>query len=100
MGLRQRLEPADLVVTGEGRLDRTSLAGKVVGGVLDLVGGRVPVLCVVGSADPGLELPGPSGAVRIVSLEERVGPRRARAETTTLVAEVVAEHLATAWSGR
>ncbi len=100
VGLRQRLEPADLVVTGEGRLDRTSLAGKVVGGVLDLVGGRVPVLCVVGSADPGLELPGPSGAVRIVSLEERVGPRRARAETTTLVAEVVAEHLATAWSGR
>ncbi|MGZ6932505.1 MAG: glycerate kinase, partial [Acidimicrobiia bacterium] len=36
VGLGDAFESADLVVTGEGKLDRTSFAGKVVGGVLDL----------------------------------------------------------------
>jgi len=97
VGLRARLAPADVVLTGEGHLDPPSFAGKVVGGVIALVGGRVPVLCVVGSADPGVELPGPPGAVRVVSLEERAGPARARAETATLVAEVVSGYLSTTW---
>jgi glycerate 2-kinase len=35
VGLEEAMEGADLVVTGEGRLDVTSLEGKVVGGVLD-----------------------------------------------------------------
>ena len=90
--LPARLGAADLVVTGEGHLDPPSFAGKVVGGVIGLVGRRVPVLCVVGAAEPGLEVPGGDG-VRVVSLEERVGPRRARADTAALVAEVVAEYL-------
>jgi len=34
VGFREALADSDLAVTGEGRLDRTSLAGKVVGGVL------------------------------------------------------------------
>jgi glycerate kinase len=34
VGLEAALENADLVVTGEGKLDASSLAGKVVGGVL------------------------------------------------------------------
>lgn len=38
VGLEEALEDADLVVTGEGRLDATSFAGKVVGGVLELAG--------------------------------------------------------------
>ena len=33
------LERVDLVITGEGKLDRTSFQGKVVGGVLDLAEG-------------------------------------------------------------
>jgi glycerate kinase len=35
VGLDHALEDVDLVVTGEGRLDATSFAGKVVGGVLE-----------------------------------------------------------------
>jgi glycerate kinase len=35
VGLEEALDGATLVVTGEGRLDLTSLEGKVVGGVLD-----------------------------------------------------------------
>ncbi len=37
-GLEEALEGATLVVTGEGRLDASSFAGKVVGGVLDWAG--------------------------------------------------------------
>jgi glycerate kinase len=36
VGLEDALGRADLVVTGEGKLDATSFAGKVVGGVLEL----------------------------------------------------------------
>jgi len=101
VGLPGRLDAADLVMTGEGHLDPPSFAGKVVGGVVGLVAGRVPVLCVVGSADPGLDLPGPPGAVRVLSLEERAGPVRARAETVALVGEAVTDFLtSTSWSAR
>src|SRR5580658_7576043 len=50
--LTARLEAADAVMTGEGRLDAQSFRGKVVGQVIDRVGGRVPMLCVVGDLDP------------------------------------------------
>ena len=36
VGLQSVLESVDLVITGEGKLDRTSFHGKVVGGVLEL----------------------------------------------------------------
>jgi glycerate kinase len=50
VGLPVMVELADVVVTGEGRLDRTSLDGKVVGAVLELAAQR---RCVVlaGQAD-------------------------------------------------
>lgn len=41
---------ADLVVTGEGRLDSQSLAGKAVAGISRRVGGK-PLVAIVGSAD-------------------------------------------------
>lgn len=48
--LEGRLEGADLVVTGEGRLDATSAEGKVVGALLERAGGT-PVAAVVGVVD-------------------------------------------------
>jgi glycerate kinase len=89
-GLAARLEAADLVVTGEGHLDPPSFAGKVPGGVLALVAGRCPVLCIVGDADRAL-LTSPPPGLEIVSLVDRFGADRARGETTDLVAEVTAE---------
>lgn len=52
--LDQALDGADLVITGEGRYDRTSLLGKVVGEVLARAARvRVPVRVVAGdSTDP------------------------------------------------
>jgi glycerate kinase len=47
-GFEAALEGADLVVTGEGRFDRTSLEGKVTGGVLEWAGSEgVPLRAVV-----------------------------------------------------
>jgi len=92
--LPARLARADLVVTGEGRLDPTSLEGKVVGSVIRLVAGRVPVLCIVGDVDPAVvddEQLGPG--VEVVSLVDLAGPERARAAVAELVRTVVAERL-------
>ena len=59
--LDEHLAGADLVVTGEGRLDATSMAGKVVGGVAAYAAAAgVPLLVVVGSADPDVVVPGRS----------------------------------------
>ena len=88
--LAERLEGADLVVTGEGRLDAESFNGKVVGGVsatADRLG--VPVVAVAGEVEEGA--PGP---VPVLSLTERFGPERSRADTAACVQELIAEHLA------
>jgi glycerate kinase len=99
VGLEAHLAQADLVVTGEGHLDAPSFEGKVVGGVIRMVAGRVPILCVVGGADPAVAANPPvaDGLLEVVSLSARFGADRARRETTALVAQVVAERLA-AWS--
>lgn len=97
LSLAERLAGADLVVTGEGRLDRQSFAGKAVGGVARLAAlAGVPVLVVAGDVDPGArEAAEATGArLTIVSLVQRYGLDRARSETAECVYEVVAEHLA------
>jgi len=97
VGLPGALEPLpDLVVTGEGRLDGPSLEGKVVGGVLDLVAGRCPVLVVAGQADPAVarrlaaERPGTTVAV----LAEAVGLAEAMAGVGRAVEQAVVRALA------
>ena len=67
---------ADLVVTGEGHLDPPSFHGKVPGGVLALVAGRCPVLCVVGRRRRRRCSAHPPAGLEIVSLADalRHGP--------------------------
>jgi glycerate kinase len=85
--LADRIEDADLVVTGEGFLDEQTFAGKAVGGVVGLARSLgVPVLVVVGDGDG-------SSPVPYVSLVERFGSERATEDTLACVAEVVTEHL-------
>jgi glycerate kinase len=90
--LPRHLAAADLVVTGEGRLDVTSLEGKVVVGVIDMVRGRVPVLCIVGSADRGALGSVPAG-VDVIDLVSLVGVEEARRRAPSLVEAVVADRL-------
>jgi glycerate 2-kinase len=89
--LHDRLEDADLVVTGEGFLDEQSFEGKVVGGVASVAAtAGVPVLAVVGQVLDGVAVP---DGVEVVSLVDAVGSERALGDTATAVEEVVADRL-------
>jgi glycerate kinase len=88
VGFARRVAWADLVLTGEGKLDRQSLRGKVPAGVLAAArrAGK-PVAVVCGQADIQLE------GVRVASLVATVGRRRAFGDTLAAIREV-AEGLA------
>jgi glycerate kinase len=76
LDLYDRVRAADVVITGEGRLDAQSFEGKVVGRVQELsVAAGNPVAALVGSAEPDV-------ADRIVhaSLVELFGTERAMNE--------------------
>lgn len=89
LDLAEVLAGADLVVTGEGYVDRQSLDGKVVGGVEALARRLgVPVLVVCGDADDEVSLDSP-----VVSLVDRFGEERALGDTVACVAEAVRAHL-------
>ena len=95
LGLEDAINRADLVITGEGRLDVTSFAGKVVGSLRERVAGRAAIACIVGEATPdALAL---SGDMSVLSLSERYGPERARSDTESLIEATCAEFLST-WS--
>lgn len=90
VGLDDAVARADLVVTGEGRLDATSVAGKVVGAVA--VRARAasrPLLVVCGAREPGVDVPGAT----VVALVERFGEAVALTDTAASVTRVVADHL-------
>jgi glycerate kinase len=87
VGLPERVEGADLVVTGEGFLDEQSFNGKVVGGVAELAAeAGVPVLAVVGETFGQFDLP-------VISLVERFGRERAMAGALACVEEAVSDYL-------
>jgi glycerate 2-kinase len=83
--LPERMESADLVVTGEGFVDEQTFAGKAVGGVLELAAelGR-PAAVVAGEvfATEG-------STATFVSLVERFGRERAMADTVACIEEAV-----------
>lgn len=90
LGLDERVERADLVLTAEGFLDAQSFEGKVVGGVVELAGAvGVPVVAVVGEVFDGL-----ADRVEVVSLVERFGADRALFDTVACIEEATAEVLA------
>lgn len=68
-GLPEALRTADVVITGEGRFDATSLGGKVVGNVL---AGSSEVVSMVIAGSIGIESP-----VHAISLEALAGSSRA-----------------------
>jgi len=71
LGLQDALARADLVITGEGRLDATSLDGKVVSTVLELAAeAGVAAGIVAGGVDPELEL---DDGTTVLSLTELAG---------------------------
>jgi glycerate kinase len=92
LDLGDQVAAADLVVTGEGFLDDQSFSGKAVGGMVSLAAAAgVPVVAIVGDADPDVEVP---DEVEVVSLVDRFGDGRAREDTAGCLTEVVANLLA------
>ena len=88
--LVDRMEGADLVLTGEGYLDEESFNGKAVGGVVAL--GKelgVPVVVVAGGADGDLP-----AAAQVRTLTQAFGEDRALADTAGAVSDLVAQVLA------
>jgi glycerate 2-kinase len=90
--LEERMASADLVITGEGRLDAQSALGKVVGGVARMAARNgVPCAAIVGSIAEGV---GDRLALtEAVSLIDLVGSSHALADPAAAVA-VAAESLA------
>lgn len=70
VGLPEALAAADVVITGEGRLDETSLTGKVVGSLLDRAGEAAVRVGVVAGQVAG---PVPETVAEAVSLADLAG---------------------------
>ena len=97
VGFEQRCGGADLVLTGEGRLDGQSLAGKApIGVAMAAQRQHVPTIAIVGDTGSGYERclqthdpPGPLAAVS--SLAERFGINRAMREPAGCIQQLSAE---------
>ena len=86
-GFGEALEKADIVLTGEGRLDDTSFDGKVVGSVHDWCTNiNTEVTAIVGDADPDID-PRQVGDMKVVSLVEMFGSDRAMSEPMRCIEE-------------
>ena len=96
IGLTAALEDADLVITGEGRADEQTLAGKAAMGVAEMAGGRgTPVVLLCGTLGPGSEALEVSGLFRLVQpvADRPMTLAEAMADTERLLANA-AERLA------
>ena len=88
VAFEEALASSDLLVTGEGRFDTSSLAGKVVGAAIERARRfGVPALVLCGEA--GTIEPGVLGTgVEVRSLVDLVGAERARTGASTALAEL------------
>lgn len=75
VGFDKALRQADLVFTGEGRMDAQSVRGKVISGIATRAAAAgVPVIAVVGDAAPGAELLLDAGLCSVLSINRRPLP--------------------------
>ncbi|GAA3513288.1 glycerate kinase [Aeromicrobium panaciterrae] len=94
VGLGGLVATADLVVTGEGRLDPSSFDGKVVGGLVAMTETRqTPTLVVAGAVDDRVQAMTLPRNVEYVDLTSSFGSERAYADTQRCIAEAVGAHL-------
>ena len=93
VGLEAALEGADLAITGEGKLDASSLAGKVVGGVLawadDLGVAHVAIVAGQATDDARAALVDRAG-VQVLALTDRVWQSSETYTRTALLVEEAA----------
>jgi glycerate kinase len=87
--LAEAIAAADLVVTGEGMIDRQSFRGKVVGGIADLAAAAgVPVLAIAGDVSGAI----PS-SVTAISMSQRFGMAESLHDPLACIRTIVTEQL-------
>jgi glycerate kinase len=87
--LPERILSSDLVITGEGKLDPSSLGGKTVAGVTRVAReAGIPALVLAGNAQTDLD------GAEVASLVERFGERRALDDAASALTELAEEHAA------
>ncbi len=97
-GLAEQIAASDLVITGEGAMDRQSFEGKVVGGVVSkAVEAGVQVVIIVGRVDGRSRSMAESRGVEVVSLVERFGERRAMSKPLWCI-EMAAARVLESWT--
>lgn len=90
--LRSDVVASDVIVTGEGHLDETTLEGKTVWSLLEFVGPDLPVLILCGRAETDVEnyvIKSRPGPTRVLSLSQLFGPDRSRYETADVISDAV-----------
>ena len=98
VGLSDRAGAADLIVTGEGTLDATSLSGKVLTGVVAAAAeNAVPCVVIAGEVRAGRRELAAAGIDSAWSLVEQVGREQALGEAAGALATVAAR-VARQWS--
>jgi glycerate kinase len=86
LDVRRRLAGADLLVTGEGSMDASSLRGKVISGLIaEAQRAAVPIAVLCGRSE--IELPD----VRLESLVDRFGEERAMGDARGALVDLAAE---------
>ena len=86
LDVRRRIATADVLVTGEGRLDASSLRGKVISGLLaEAQRAGVPIAVLCGRSE--IEMP----EARVVSLVNRFGEERAMGDARSALEDLAAE---------
>jgi glycerate 2-kinase len=98
-GLAARIESADLVVTGEGRVDPTTLRGKVAVGVAALAAqAGVPCVVVAGQAEVGGRDAAAHGIDELWTVSDLLGSPEAALDSGLDGIRRVAREVARAWS--
>lgn len=99
VGLEDRIEGADLVLTGEGSFDASSRGGKVPVGVARLAGERArPCVVLAGRVGMGAREHRALGVESAYSVVDLVGEDRAMRDPGSALADL-AERVARTWSG-
>lgn len=94
-GFDEALKSADLVITGEGRIDEQTACGKTIGGVLRRsVAAGVPVIAIAGSVSGDLSVLRAAGLVDVLSLvSETVSVEYAIAHAAEMIEAAVTSAL-------
>jgi glycerate kinase len=99
VGLQSKIEGADLVVTGEGMFDSTSLRGKVVSGVAQTAqAAGVPCIVAAGQASVGGREASANGIDEVWSVADLLGSADAAIAAGPAGIEALGERLARSWS--